>query len=94
MNLSTREARAKAQGLGDEMLNVLAEIARNTKLPPHDRIAAADKVLDRGYGKPAQQVKAQVTSGRFDWDKVPSRSSVRSRDARLAQRDGIVIEHE
>ena len=95
MNLSTREARAKAQGLGDEMLNVLAEIARNTKLPPHDRIAAADKVLDRGYGKPAQQVKAQVTSGRFDWDKVPIEKLRQVHETlRLAQRDGIVIEHE
>ena len=95
-NLSTRDMRAKAQAYGDDMIEVLVKIAKNGKLPPHDRITAAEKVLDRGYGKPAQQVKVQSNgAGRFDWDKVPIEKLREVHETlRLAQRDGIVIDHE
>jgi len=71
VNLSTREMKAKAQGYGDEALDILMEIARDTNAPTHERIMAAEKVLDRGYGKPAQQIKTHSSGSVFDWDKVP-----------------------
>ena len=95
-NVSTREMRAAAQAHGKDMIDVLVKIAKNGKLPPHDRIIAAEKVLDRGYGKPSQQVKATLGgSGAFDWDRIPDdKLRVVEETLRLAQRDGIVIDHE
>jgi hypothetical protein len=57
---------------------------------------AAEKVLDRGYGKPAQQIKATTDSSqRYDWSRLPIEKARMVADAlRIAQREGIVIDHE
>jgi hypothetical protein len=94
-NLSTRDMRAKAQAYGDDMIEVLVKIAKNAKLPPHDRITAAEKVLDRGYGKPTQQIKTTDTSERYDLSKIaPDKLRMIADTLRIAQRPGIVIDHE
>ena len=37
-----------------EALDVLVQIMLNEKAPPNARVAAANTLLDRGYGKPPQ----------------------------------------
>ncbi len=37
-------------------INTLAEIMNNEKTPPAGRVAAANALLDRGYGKPTQPI--------------------------------------
>jgi Family of unknown function (DUF5681) len=50
------EVRELARAHTASALNALVEIAKNKKAPPAARIAAANSILDRGYGKPAQLV--------------------------------------
>jgi hypothetical protein len=40
-----------------EAVETLAEIMRNEKSPPAARVAAANGLLDRGYGKPPQALE-------------------------------------
>ncbi len=96
INLSTRELKAKAQGMGDDVLDGLFAMFKDGKLPPEVRIKAGKEILDRGYGKPAQQIKASTDSSqRYDWSKVPIEKARMVADVlRLAQRDGIVIDNE
>jgi len=37
-------------------LNVLVAVMRNTKATPPARVAAANAILDRGWGKPTQAI--------------------------------------
>ena len=37
-------------------LNVLVAVMRNTKATPPARVAAANAILDRGWGKPTQSL--------------------------------------
>ena len=61
--------------------------------PPNAAFFTVD--YDRALGKPAQAIKQIGGSGRFDWEKVPVDKLRQLQDVlRLAQRDGIVIDHE
>ena len=39
-----------------EAINILAHVMRDEKAPPAARVAAANALLDRGYGKPTQPI--------------------------------------
>ncbi|MCP4375767.1 MAG: hypothetical protein GY794_06280 [bacterium] len=39
-----------------QAINTLAKIMNNEKTPPAARVAAANALLDRGYGKPTQPI--------------------------------------
>jgi hypothetical protein len=95
VNLSTREMRAKAQGHADRVLEVLMQIVEDEDQPGEVRIKAGKEILDRGYGKAPQSVKATDSSNRYDWSKVPiEKVRMVAETLRLAQRDGIVIDNE
>lgn len=51
-----------AQGHGPEMIAALAEIAKDKAMSAATRVAAANSLLDRGFGKPQQVVETTVTS--------------------------------
>lgn len=51
-----RDLRALAQPYTKEALAVLVAIMNDTKAPPQARAMAADRILDRGWGKPAQAI--------------------------------------
>lgn len=53
------ELRALAQGFGPEAVETLVAIMRNGETPPAARVSAAEKLLDRGFGKPVQQVTGE-----------------------------------
>lgn len=56
MSKSLTEIRSAARGHTATALNVLAKIMTNETSPEAARIAAANSLLDRGWGKPTQPV--------------------------------------
>jgi hypothetical protein len=50
------EIRSLARSHTRTALNVLVGVMRNTKAPPPARIAAANAILDRGWGKAPQAI--------------------------------------
>jgi hypothetical protein len=93
--LSTREMKAKAQAMGADILDGLLAMFNDAKQPIEGRIKAGKEILDRGYGKPAQQIKTTSSGSVFDWDKVPNdKLRMVEETLRLAQRDGVVIDYE
>src|SRR5579872_6147392 len=53
---SVTEIRSMARSHTKTALNVLVAVMRNTKATPPARIAAANAILDRGWGKPTQSL--------------------------------------
>jgi len=54
------EIRDLARSAGPEAIETLAIIMRDKKASPAARIAAANAILDRGYGRPAQSVELRT----------------------------------
>lgn len=50
------ELKALARGHTEAAVAVLAEIMNDTKAPPSARVNAVAQLLDRGYGRPLQEV--------------------------------------
>ena len=44
-----------------EAINTLSNIMHDEKAPPAARVAAANALLDRGYGKPTQPIEQTLT---------------------------------
>ena len=45
-----------------DAVNALVEVLKSKSSPPAARVAAANSILDRGYGKPQVEVNATVTT--------------------------------
>src|SRR5947209_6183894 len=54
------EMRALARSYGPQAIEALVSIALNPEAKDTDRIYASNSLLDRGYGKPVQQIEAEV----------------------------------
>ena len=48
-----------AMALTPDAIRVLGEIMNDPKAPPATRVTAADKILDRALGRPAQSVEVK-----------------------------------
>lgn len=57
MTKTITEIRSMARSHTRTALNVLVGVMRNTKAPPPARIAAANAILDRGWGKATQPLE-------------------------------------
>lgn len=55
-NKATADIKAVAQEYGPQAIAVLVEIVNDKAAPHASRVAAADKLLDRGYGKARQAI--------------------------------------
>lgn len=53
------DVKAIAQTYTARALEVLAQVMNDEKAPPQARTSAADKLLDRGWGKPAQSLTGE-----------------------------------
>jgi hypothetical protein len=51
------DVRSLARSYTDKALKVLAGITMQEDAPPAARVAAANSLLDRGWGKPAQPIE-------------------------------------
>ena len=58
------DVRELARAHTAKALNTLVEIVGNEKAPAAARVAAANSILDRGYGKPEAKVEASINSAR------------------------------
>lgn len=58
------ELRDLARAYTIEGLETLAEVMRDKAAPPAARVAAVAHILDRGYGKPQQNISATVRAVR------------------------------
>ena|SRR5579871_4797305 len=56
MGKAITEIRSLARSHTRTALNVLVAVMRNTKATPPARVAAANAILDRGWGKPTQSL--------------------------------------
>jgi hypothetical protein len=57
MPRSLTEIRSLARSHTRSALNVLVAVMRNTKATPPARVAAANAILDRGWGKATQPIE-------------------------------------
>ena len=55
------DVRELARAHTAKALNTLVEIVENKKSPPAARVAAANSLLDRGYGKPEAKIDASIS---------------------------------
>lgn len=62
-NKANRTLREAAREYTDSALDVLATIMTTTTEPSSARVAAANAILDRGYGKPSQPVDGDGEGG-------------------------------
>lgn len=53
-NRATASLKALAQQYSTEAIAVLVDVMKDAKAPHAARVSAADKLLDRGYGRPPQ----------------------------------------
>lgn len=60
-NKVTADIKQVAQMYGAQALKVAADILQDVTQPSIARLAAANLLLDRGYGKPGQHLTADVT---------------------------------
>jgi hypothetical protein len=57
------DIRSKARAHTDAALNCLVGIVNQSEAPPAARVAAANSLLDRGWGKPAQPIDGDGEGG-------------------------------
>jgi hypothetical protein len=62
-NKATADVKALAQNHGETAILTLAEIATDPEQPSAARVAAANSLLDRGYGKPTQAMELTGQDG-------------------------------
>lgn len=63
VSAAKRDLQEMAKGYATDALQVLVDIAKSTEATDAARVAAANAILDRGYGRPTQAVNlgGQVT---------------------------------
>lgn len=62
-NKATRSLREVARQYTEEALSALIGVMNNTAEPASARVAAANAILDRGFGKPSQVVQGAGENG-------------------------------
>jgi len=72
------EVREAAMALTPDAIRVLGEIMNDPKAPPATRVTAADKILDRALGRPAQSVEVKgekrtfLSTALLTWSRLPA----------------------
>lgn len=56
-NKATQLSRQLAMPFADEAMQALVDVLRDAESPAQARIAAANSILDRAFGKPRQEVE-------------------------------------
>jgi hypothetical protein len=57
------DVKAAARELTPQALGTLQEVMEDKRAPPAARVTAATAILDRGWGRAAQTIEAEVTNG-------------------------------
>lgn len=64
-----------------EAIQTLADVCNNKGAEPRDRIAAAQGLLDRGWGKPTEHVEADIKGSGLPVIQIVRASEAPSQDA-------------
>jgi hypothetical protein len=80
--------RDQAQQHGEEAIEVLAGIMRDTEAPPAARISAASEILNRGYGRPVDQKAMLVLAQSTDLTRAVHEMSMQALVEELARLSG------
>ena len=83
-NKNGRDLRALAKAYTKEALETLVAIMLDKSAPQHARATAADKILDRGWGKPSQAIVGDaenplLSSTRIDMVIVDPKAALRGK---------------
>jgi hypothetical protein len=99
-NQLTFEMKKEAAKYGEEVLKALVDVLRCEETPPNVLVAAAKELLDRGFGKPAQEIDVNAD---FKLNKdflenvgtlyLKAMEEARARQRRIDIERGILIEH-
>ena len=54
------DVKAAARELTPDAMDTLKQVMKDPKAPPAARVGAATAILDRGWGRPQQQIDANV----------------------------------
>jgi len=60
------EIRSLARSHTEQAINVLVGVMGQTDAPPAARVSAANSILDRGWGKPAQPIDGDGDGGAIE----------------------------
>jgi hypothetical protein len=70
-NKATRELKEIAREHTEAAIKTLVAVMEDTEAPPAARVAAADKLLDRGHGRPAVHLEpVEVNIASIPWDEL------------------------
>jgi hypothetical protein len=70
-NKATRELKEIAREHTEAAIKTLVAVMEDTEAPPAARVAAADKLLDRGHGRPAVHLEpVEVNITPIPWDEL------------------------
>jgi len=61
-NKATVSLKGLAGEYTNEAISILVSVMRDTAIPANVRVIAADKLLDRGHGRPAINIEAEVVA--------------------------------
>ena len=86
------EAQALARTHTTAAISVLAEIMQDGKNPAAARVAAANSLLDRGWGRATQRVEIATPLDRMGDEDLQVR--IQQRLAQIAQEGGMTLEGE
>jgi hypothetical protein len=99
-NKSTRELKALAGDYTERAVKTLVTVMEDPEAPPAARVAAADKLLDRGHGRPAVTVEANIGKldpdlmYRLQTDMVERMARARERQRHILIERGLIDESE
>lgn len=84
------EAQALARTHTSTAISVLAEIMQNGENPAAARVAAANSLLDRGWGRTTQRVELSTPLDRMGDEDLQAR--IQKRLMEIAQESGLTLE--
>lgn len=58
----TAEAKALCQQHSQEAITALIQVMNSANAPPNARVAAANSILDRAFGRPTTMVEAKIST--------------------------------
>lgn len=70
LNKTTISLKNMAGEYTSEAVKVMVAVMRDPETPPAVKIQAADKLLDRGHGRPAIHVEAEIDIRAIPWEEL------------------------
>jgi hypothetical protein len=86
------DVKEMARALAPEAIQTLGEIMLDKEAPPPSRVAAATTLLDRGYGRPAQTINANVSRTIVDVSDQELLAIALGRSERASEASGCAVE--